>query len=130
MRLGKYGKCYTASMNFFTRNIHRVKYAFAGIAHAFVHDFSYRTQVWSVLLVIVAAIYWLQPLSQTELLFLGLAYTLILITELQNSSFESALDHMHPEMHDNIGRSKDMAAGAVLSAGLFLLFVIAMIVVY
>lgn len=117
-------------MNFLVRNANRIKFAFAGIAHAFVHDFSYRTQVWSVLLIIIVAIYWLQPLSQTELLFLGLAYTLILITELQNSSFEAALDHIHPEMHDNIGRSKDMAAGAVLSAGLFLLFVIAMIVWY
>ena len=116
-------------MNIITKNVSRAKYAVAGILFALRTDYSYRTQAWSILLVVTAAILVLQPLSQTEFLFLGLAYTLILITELQNSSFEAALDHMHPEHHDNIGRSKDMAAGAVFSAGLFLIFVLVMIVV-
>lgn len=48
----------------------------------------------------------------------------MLITELQNSSFELALDRLHPELHDTIGKSKDMAAGAVLTAGFFLIFVL------
>lgn len=116
-------------MNIITKNVNRIKYAVAGILFALRTDYSYRTQAWSILLVVTAAILILQPLSQTEFLFLGLAYTLILITELQNSSFEAALDHMHPEHHDNIGRSKDMAAGAVFSAGSFLIFVLVMIVV-
>jgi len=118
---------YNKDTKFITRNYKRLTFAFRGLSHAFVHDFSYRTQVWSVLLVVVVAMIALKPLSQTELLFLALAYVLVLITELQNSSFEAALDHMHPEMHDNIGHSKDMAAGAVLTAGIFLLFVIAVV---
>lgn len=116
-------------MNIITKNISRFKYAMAGILFALRTDYSYRTQAWSVLLVITVAVLTLQPLSQTEILFLGLAYTMILITELQNSSFEAALDHMHPDMHENIGRSKDMAAGAVFSAGLFLVFVLIVIIV-
>jgi diacylglycerol kinase len=51
-------------------------------------------------------------------------YILILITELQNSALEYALDHLHPDTHENIGRSKDMAAAAVLLAGLLLLIVL------
>jgi diacylglycerol kinase len=51
----------------------------------------------------------------------------VLITELQNTSFEEALDHLHPELHDKIGRSKDMAAGAVLTAGIFLALVMLVI---
>jgi diacylglycerol kinase len=117
-------------MSFITQNIRRLRFAFMGLAYAFVNDFSYRTQVWSVLLVLVVVYAVLQPLTQTEILFLGLSYTLILITELQNSSFEAALDHLHPELHDNIGRSKDMAAGAVLTAALFLVFVVVMIVLH
>jgi diacylglycerol kinase len=116
-------------MNILTKNLNRFKHAVAGILYALRTDYSYRTQAWTILVVITITIFFLQPLTQTEILFLGLAYALILITELQNSSFESALDHLHPELHDKIGRSKDMAAGAVFSAGLFLVFVLAVIVV-
>jgi len=114
-------------MNVIKKNLDRLKYATSGILFALRTDYSYRTQAWSVLLVITIAVFFLQPLTQVEILFLSLAYTLILITELQNSSFEAALDHMHPDQHDNIGRSKDMAAGAVFSAGLFLVFVLIVI---
>ena len=56
------------------------------------------------------------PLAPWEWLFIGLCWTLILITELQNSALEEALNRIHPELHENIGHSKDMAAGAVLLA--------------
>lgn len=110
------------------RYLKRFPYAFAGLWHALKNDFSYRLQVIGIGLFLAGFVYFMSPLSQTELLFLGLAYALVLITELQNSSFEAALDRIHPEMHDDIGRSKDMAAGAVLTAGFFLLFVIVMII--
>jgi diacylglycerol kinase len=61
-------------------------------------------------------------------MWLMLSWMLVLITELQNSSFESALDRIHPDRHDDIGKSKDMAAGAVFVAGLFALFVVLIIV--
>ncbi len=117
-------------MKFITKNINRLKFAFKGISFALLHDFSYRTQMigGAVVVTVFGYLYW--PLTQLEILFLGLAWTLILITELQNTSFEEALDHMHPELHEKIGRSKDMAAGAVLTAGLFLIFVMVMIVLY
>lgn len=111
------------------RYLKRFPYAFAGLLHAFKNDFSYRLQVIGIGLFLAGFIYLASPLSQTELLFLGLAYALVLITELQNSSFEAALDRLHPELHEDIGKSKDMAAGAVLTAGFFLLFVIAVIII-
>jgi diacylglycerol kinase (ATP) len=74
--------------------------------------------------VITVALFFFSPLTTAEVLFLILAYILILITELQNSALEYALDHLHPDTHDSIGRSKDMAAGAVLLAGIFLLIVL------
>ena len=110
------------------RNLKRLKYAFSGIWFALTTDFSYRWQFFGGLAAISTFMLMFQPLSQAEYLFLGLAWVLILITELQNSAFEAALDRLHPEHHHDIGRSKDMAAGAVLIAGFFLVFVMAMII--
>jgi len=115
-------------MNFIKRNIKRLIFARDGILYAIRTDFSFRWQVIAGSIVISILIGIFSPLSGTELMFLLLAYNMILITELQNSAFEAALDHLHPELHHNIGRSKDMAAGAVLLAGFFLLIVIASII--
>jgi len=108
--------------------IQKFKYAFSGIVVALRTDKSYRLQFYGVALAIAIFIYFTLPLEKVDILFLGLAYALILITELQNSSFEAALDKIHPEKHDEIGKSKDMAAGAVLTAGFFLVFVMVSIV--
>jgi diacylglycerol kinase len=112
-----------------TKTLLRFKYAISGIWHALSTDFSYQVQVFGGGIALGVFGYFFWPLSQTEILFLGLAWTLILITELQNSSFEAALDLLHPELHEEIGKSKDMAAGAVLTAGFFLVFVMAMIAI-
>jgi diacylglycerol kinase len=105
-----------------------------GIVYAIANDRAFQLQFFGGIFVlgifITGYTYFFTPLSQVEILFLGLAYTLILITELQNTSFEEALDRLHPELHDSIKRSKDMAAGSVLISGLFLLFVMATIVLF
>lgn len=98
-----------------------------GIYYALREDSSYRNQFFGGILALGIFVAIFGPLSKTEILFLGLAWVLILITELQNSSFENALDYLHPELHHTIGHSKDMAAGAVLIAGFFLLFVVLVI---
>ena len=115
-------------MNFIQYTIQRFKYAILGVLYAFRYDRGYRLQAISIGVAMTAIVYFLSPFNQTEWLFLGLAYALILITELQNTAFEEALDHLHPELHDKIGRSKDMAGGAVFLAGLFLIFVLVMII--
>jgi len=108
--------------------ITRYSHPLRGILYALRHDRSYRSQVYFIGAVVAAVFYYYEPLTPTEALFLLLAYALILITELQNSALEAALDRIHPERHDAIGKSKDMAAGAVLTAGLFLVVVITLIV--
>ncbi|MFT7644743.1 MAG: undecaprenol kinase [Candidatus Paceibacteria bacterium] len=108
----------------FKKYFNRFPHAFRGIIHAAKNDFGYRTQLYlgTGLGIIIAII--LQPLEAWEFLFLILAWALILITELQNSALEAALDRLHPELHDDIKQIKDMAAGAVLTAGIFLLIVL------
>lgn len=63
--------------------------------------------------------YFFGPFSDAGLLLLLFCFALILITEFQNSAIETALDRIHPERHEAIGRSKDLAAAAVLWAGIF-----------
>ncbi len=105
----------------------RLKNALIGVFFAVRTDMSFRLQVVLGILFSIFG-YLVRPLSDFEMFSLVLSWVLILITELQNTSFETALDRLHPEMHDSIGKSKDMAAGAVLLAAFFALFVIVHII--
>lgn len=108
--------------NFANRQCNRFKNAFLGYYHAYTSDSNFKLQIWgSIVFIVFGYFFW--PLKSTELLFLALSYALIIITELQNTAFERALDRLHPEQHEHIGTSKDMAAAAVLTAGLFALIV-------
>lgn len=117
-------------MSFMKRYLRRFPYAFAGVFFALRHDFSFKFQVILGALFFGIVGYLCAPLSNFEVFALGLAYVLILITELQNSALEEALDHLHPELHMRIGRTKDMAAGSVLLAAFFALFVVAIVWFY
>lgn len=106
----------------------KFSHAFRGIFYALKNDRSYRVQFYLIGAIVVSVFVIFDPLELWEILFVLLAYTLMLVTELQNSAFEAALDRLHPDLHDDIGRSKDMAAGAVLTASFFLLLVIAVLI--
>lgn len=108
----------------YKRYFNRFPHALRGLKHAATQDFGFRTQLYGVGLVLVIIGYLLSPISDIELLFILLSYALILITELQNSALEVALDKLHPDLHEAIGVSKDMAAASVLIAGLFLIGVL------
>lgn len=106
------------------RVLNRFPHAIRGITKALRTDFSFKTQFWGGALFIPVFSYLVWPLTNIEIFFLGLAYMNVLVTELQNSAFEAALNRLHPERNEDIGKSKDMAAGAVLISGLFALFVV------
>jgi len=99
----------------FTKFSHPVR----GLIHALKDDIGFQSQAIGGFIVLALATYFLQPLQPWEILFVALTYALILITEMQNSALEEALDEIHPEHQKNIGHSKDMAAAAVLLAGFF-----------
>lgn len=113
--------------DFANKQRYRFKNAFLGYYHAYTSDLNFKLQIWGgVVFMVFGYFFW--PLKSTELMFLALSYALIIITELQNTAFERALDRLHPEQHEHIGRSKDMAAAAVLTAGIFALIVMLTIV--
>ena len=111
---------------FMQKQNRRFRNAFRGFIVAAKMDSNFKFQLLSGLFFIGFG-YAMCPLTETEFFFLILAFVLIIITELQNTSFETALNRIHPEQHDYIGKSKDMAASAVLTAGLFALIVISLI---
>jgi diacylglycerol kinase len=117
-------------MQLITHTLRRFKFALSGITFAVRNDHSFKTQVAIGVPVVVLVAYFATPLSQFEWVLLLGSYLLVLITELQNTAFEAALDHLHPELHDNIGRSKDMAAGAVFLSGLIFLGAIILVVCF
>lgn len=115
-------------IEFVHKNVRRLYFASSGILSALKTDSSFKMQFYLGFVFIICFLYLTWPLTQTEGLFLALSWILVLITELQNTAFEAALDQIHPELYENIGRSKDMAAGAVFIAALFALTVVCIII--
>jgi undecaprenol kinase len=111
---------------FLQKQNRRFRNAFRGFIVAAKMDNNFKLQLFGSLF-FAGFGYVMWPLTETELFFLILAFVLIIITELQNTSFETALDRIHPEQHDYIGKSKDMAASAVLMAGIFALVIVSLI---
>lgn len=95
-----------------------------GLAHAYHIDKSFRMEVRYGLPVYLLLGWLLAPFTPIELLLFVFSYLLILIIELVNTAFEKMLDKVHPEEHELIGKSKDIASAAVLIAFLFALFVV------
>lgn len=106
----------------------RLVYALQGIFHAIQHDRNIGLHIIGGAVVISVTAYVCGPLTWSEWQFLILGWILIIVTELQNSSLETALDHLHPELHTAVRDSKDMAAGAVLISSL--VFVMALLSVW
>ena len=97
----------------------RLSHPVRGLIYVVKNDKSFQSQLLGGPLFLLLTWLILGPLAAWEWLFIGLCWTLILITELQNSALEEALNRIHPELHENIGHSKDMAAGAVLLAAAY-----------
>ena len=90
----------------------RLRFAFAGIAHALRHEQSLRLQVVALVAVlIVLAIARLGPIWWALVL---IASAGVLAAELLNTTIEHLADHLHPELHPKIRVVKDCAAAAVL----------------
>ena len=106
----------------------KVAHPMHGLYVAFRDDVSFRMEVGvGVLYLILGYVLW--PLSPFELVALTLSWTLLLITELQNTALEMALDGLHPERHERIGQSKDVAAAAVVVAHTFAALAVGAIII-
>lgn len=91
---------------------HRLVAALRGLRDALARERSARTQVF-VCVALALAVAWLRP-PPVWCALLALACGGVLGAELLNTALERLADHLHPELHPEIGRAKDCAAAAVL----------------
>lgn len=89
-----------------------------GLKYAFMHDDAIRIEA-ALAAIGLPVVYFLFNLSASELLLLVFCWFFVMVTELQNTAIEVALTKIHPEHDEAIGRSKDLAAAAVVWASVF-----------
>lgn len=100
--------------------IKRLSHPFRGLKYAFTKDFAIRFETIVFGVIGIPAVYFLfGPLSNMEILLLIFCWFFIVVTEIQNTAIEIALTKLHPENDEAIGRSKDLASGAVVWAFVF-----------
>ncbi|WNR46389.1 diacylglycerol kinase [Paenibacillus roseipurpureus] len=103
------------------------RYAYEGIKYALDTQRNMKFHFTVAFLVLLAAL--LIHLSKTDILFILLAVTLMIVTELINTAVEKAVDLAMPDQHPLAKIAKDVAAASVLVSAVFAV-VVGMIIFY
>ncbi|QKJ26870.1 diacylglycerol kinase [Aliarcobacter cibarius] len=90
----------------------KLKFAFNGIVYATKNEHNMQRHLISALIVICLFSYFKISIFWWALIILCIG--LIIASELLNSAIEALIDYLHPELHEKIGKIKDMLAGMVL----------------
>lgn len=91
-------------------------FAFRGMKDIFVREQNIRVQSFVGTLVVCALLF--LRVSSVEIAIAILAIVLIITLEMINTSLELLSDIVHPEYSEAVKIAKDVAAGAVLLAGI------------
>lgn len=94
----------------------RLGFAWAGLRTAWRMEKSLRTHAAATLAVLGALLITGAPPAWWAIMVLTIA--LVVAAELLNTAIEALADHLHPQRHEAIKRTKDVAAAAVLIASL------------
>lgn len=90
----------------------RFRFARQGLAAAFSHEASFRTEVLAAVMVI-GAMFWIRP-PLVWVALVSVMVGLVLAAELFNTALEHVLDGLHPEKAPFVGLAKDCAAASVM----------------
>lgn len=103
-----------------SERLHSVGFAFSGIKYVFKNEHNMWVHVG--LFVVAMFLCWILSISVTQTISIFFGFSIVVAFECINSAIEYLANHLHPEVHMNIKKVKDVAAGAVLfsSVGLFL----------
>jgi len=107
--------------DFIRNRLKSVKYAANGFWILITTEKSIIAQI--IIGLLVTFIGFLMKLSATEWLFQTFAIGLILVAESLNTAIEKMADFIHPEYNKNIGRIKDISAGAAFFAAIFAIII-------
>lgn len=91
----------------------KIKNAINGIIFTFKTESNFRLHCYSAILVFLVFIFLQPSLIWWALIFICIG--LVIAAELANTAIETLLDHMHPDIHPEVGKVKDIMAGMVLS---------------
>lgn len=97
------------------------KNAFRGVYFLFRHERNAQIHLLATAVVIGAGLYY--QISATEWFMVALAITLVIITEAINTAIEKTIDFITTERHPQLGKIKDIAAGAVIISAIFAVFI-------
>ena len=92
------------------------RHAFSGLAAAFKSEPNLK--IHGLALALAGGAGWHFDISPGEWLAIGLASGLVITTEILNTSIETLTDLVSPGHHELAGKTKDLAAAAVLIAAL------------
>jgi diacylglycerol kinase (ATP) len=98
-----------------------VGFAFEGVIYFFRKEHNAWIHATAAMVVLMAA--YLVHVSATELIAILLAIGLVWVAEIINSSIETVMDHLSPEIHPAVKVVKDLAAAAVLIAAIIALII-------
>ena len=93
------------------RMLKAAKWSIQGLAAAWLHESSFRLEVYLFVLLAPLAC-WLGETPVDRVLMVG-SMLMVLSAELLNSSIEALIERYGPEFHELAGRAKDMGSAAV-----------------
>ena len=103
-----------------------MRFAFNGLITLLRTERNFRIMgIVSIVVVVVgySLNYFGEHLNRFEWAILWCAMGLVFVSEGLNTALETTIDVLHPDQHPMIGRAKDMAAGATLSASIIAIIV-------
>ncbi|MBL4625776.1 MAG: diacylglycerol kinase family protein [Flavobacteriales bacterium] len=95
-----------------TQRIQSFVTAFRGIEYAIKSELHVKVHLFAALLVIICGFYF--HISQEEWLAVIISIAMVLMAELFNTAIELIGDYLSKDFDEQIGKIKDIAAGAVL----------------
>ncbi len=98
-----------------------VRYAWQGMRFAFQYERNMRIHLVLAGIAIILAL--ILDITMIEILFILLALTLVIMSELFNTAIEKTLDIAQPQPHPLAKAAKDCAAAAVLICSIFAVIV-------
>lgn len=103
-------------MKFLRARIKSFGHAWAGLVFLVKSEPHARVHLLATVLVLISA--WILEVSRQDWLWLILAIALVWVSEAINTAIEYLCDVVSPEYSENVKRTKDIAAGAVLIAAI------------
>ncbi len=93
------------------------RYAYEGVKYALATQRNMKFHFFAALVILALALFF--GLPKTDILFILLAVTLMIVTELINTAVEKAVDLAMPDLHPLAKIAKDVAAASVLVTAAF-----------